>query len=479
MTDKQFDVVALNALLEHSQFYLTLDKIDVPPDRIRERGNLKIDKMKLSLSSPVGQILPIIVTRGENSRYTLIDGERRFLAAQALGWNAIRVIDKSDASEDEIRILEILANEERENFLWTEQIRARAELHERMCRLYGASTKSQRIKDGWTIAHTAKMLDVNKSTVHRDLELAKVIDRRPELADSPSKKAVLMRVRREIDFAVREAIAKLSNAQEASRAYTLHIGDAVDTLRTFADNSIDCVVTDPPFGLDIGNMPTWSTSWSPVGLVYADTEELYQLLLSALIPELYRVLKPGRHAYVFYGIHHHAFVADAFLRAGFILPCGPLFWPYTLTKCVHMDRYTLDYYVARFACKPDMYNRWQELDGFHTATIRNVPAIPGAQRRHPAEAPYQLFERFVLASSRKGEIILDPFAGSGSVGEACIRNSRVFIGIDESRDWINLTQLRLEQVERELVAFPSLEVKHVDDSDLAVDDDTIDDDEAE
>lgn len=66
--------------------------------------------------------------------------------------------------------------------------------------------------------------------------------------------------------------------------------------------------------------------------------------------------------------------------------------------------------------------------------------------KHPTQKPEYLLERIVLASTSEGEIILDPFCGSGTTGVAALRYDRKFIGIDQEETYLEISRRRLEKV---------------------------------
>ena len=64
--------------------------------------------------------------------------------------------------------------------------------------------------------------------------------------------------------------------------------------------------------------------------------------------------------------------------------------------------------------------------------------------KHPTQKPVELIERILMASSNKGDFILDPFNGSGSTGVAALRLGRKYIGIELAEEYLDLTTRRLE-----------------------------------
>ena len=67
------------------------------------------------------------------------------------------------------------------------------------------------------------------------------------------------------------------------------------------------------------------------------------------------------------------------------------------------------------------------------------------KRLHPTQKPQKLLERIIYASSNEGDLILDPFMGSGSTGEACLRANRNFIGIELDDKYFEITKNRIKE----------------------------------
>ena len=73
--------------------------------------------------------------------------------------------------------------------------------------------------------------------------------------------------------------------------------------------------------------------------------------------------------------------------------------------------------------------------------------------KHPTQKPEYLLERIVLASTEEGQIVLDPFCGSGTTGVEAVRFGRKFIGIDVSEEYLEISKKRLEKVLNEKEEF--------------------------
>lgn len=68
--------------------------------------------------------------------------------------------------------------------------------------------------------------------------------------------------------------------------------------------------------------------------------------------------------------------------------------------------------------------------------------------KHPAQKPVSLIERCLIASSKKGDLILDPFIGSGTTAVACLRQGRSCVGIEMDPKWIEVAASRIETEKR-------------------------------
>ena len=87
--------------------------------------------------------------------------------------------------------------------------------------------------------------------------------------------------------------------------------------------------------------------------------------------------------------------------------------------------------------------------------MRNVWEIsaPTAEEKkfgkHPTQKPVELLTRVLLASTREGDLVLDPFCGSSTTGVAAIVLNRQYVGIDLESEYLHLSRKRLEQAIKE------------------------------
>lgn len=95
------------------------------------------------------------------------------------------------------------------------------------------------------------------------------------------------------------------------------------------------------------------------------------------------------------------------------------------------------------------YKQMRDLNaGKQMKTVWRIPAPNGKEKefgKHPTQKPVALLERIILASTREGDLIFDPFAGSSTTGVAAIQTYRKFVGTELESEFINLSIARLKR----------------------------------
>ena len=75
--------------------------------------------------------------------------------------------------------------------------------------------------------------------------------------------------------------------------------------------------------------------------------------------------------------------------------------------------------------------------------IGTPPKSEKTHGKHPTQKPVELLERIIIASTNPGDLILDPFMGSGTTGVAALKHGRRFVGIDKESQFVELAEKRL------------------------------------
>jgi site-specific DNA-methyltransferase (adenine-specific) len=69
--------------------------------------------------------------------------------------------------------------------------------------------------------------------------------------------------------------------------------------------------------------------------------------------------------------------------------------------------------------------------------------------KHPTQKPLEILDKIILASTKENDLILDPFCGSCTTGISAVRLNRRYIGIDNEKEYIELSKRRYKEIEEE------------------------------
>ena len=84
--------------------------------------------------------------------------------------------------------------------------------------------------------------------------------------------------------------------------------------------------------------------------------------------------------------------------------------------------------------------------GKQMRSVWHIPLTPPSEKKsgkHPTQKPIELLKRIIISSSKKGDLVLDPFNGSGTTGVVANILGRKYIGVDMEKDYLDLTIKRL------------------------------------
>ena len=227
--------------------------------------------------------------------------------------------------------------------------------------------------------------------------------------------------------------------------------DCMDALKKLPDGSVDLLVTDPPYRL-IGGGCTPKNARHPVGGIFSRDRQTARngtlfahnhIAFEAWLPEVYRTLKEGTHAYVMCNPRNLKALWLAAEKAGFIYQ-NLLVWKKNnvLPSQFYMYSYELILLLRKGRAVPIRHPE--------SRNCVDVPNIPGGRKRHPTEKPVELLRILIENSSDPGDTVLDPFMGSGSTGAACLQLGREFIGMELDDSYFETATKRLEVESNEL-----------------------------
>lgn len=247
--------------------------------------------------------------------------------------------------------------------------------------------------------------------------------------------------------------------------FTILHGDCMERLKEIEDNSIDAIFADPPYFLSNGGISVQSGKqvcvdkgdWDKGGT----PEHIYNFNRKWL--ELCRPKLKDNGTIWISGTYHNIFVVQRCLQECGYKILNIITWqktdPPPNLSCRYFNFSTELIIWARKSPKiPHKFNYdvMKELNGGKQMTdVWRIPSVGKWEKtcgKHPTQKPLRLLYRIILASTNKGDTILDPFAGSCTTGIAANLLERNFIGIDQEKQFIELGQRRRQEIEDKKIA---------------------------
>jgi len=209
-------------------------------------------------------------------------------------------------------------------------------------------------------------------------------------------------------------------------------GDSLTVLREMASESVDAIVTDPPYGIDYHTKGTGAS-------IKNDKSPFIWFLYDA-----FRVLKSGSSGQgtivCFTRWDVQQVFIDAMKLAGFQVK-SEVIWDkvmHGMGDCKAQFAPTHENII--FAVKGKF-----SFPGHRPNDLVRVSKLPSSQMIHPTEKPVGLLADLITAVTKPGDLILDPFAGSGSTLVAAKKTGRRFIGIELDDEYYGKAQRRIEE----------------------------------
>lgn len=230
--------------------------------------------------------------------------------------------------------------------------------------------------------------------------------------------------------------------------FRLFTGDAIELMRSLPDASIDMIDTDTAYESLEKHRAVGTTT--RLKKSDASSNEWFELFRNARFPEFfaeaYRVLKKGTHLYFFCDRETSDVAVPIAREAGFTF-WNDLVWVKTKGNA-SADTLTEDSLRIGMGYH---YRRSKELVLFfekgkrklNDLGIADVLPFPPVRNGYPTEKPVDLHKVLIGQSTKEGEIVLDPFMGSGSAGSAAVRLKRSFIGGDIKPSAVELARQRV------------------------------------
>ena len=243
-------------------------------------------------------------------------------------------------------------------------------------------------------------------------------------------------------------------------------GDSIESMRSLPDNSIDVIFADPPYNLQLKNDLSRPDSSKVNGVTegwdrFKSFEE-YDKFTKDWISEAQRILKPEGTIWVI-GSYHNIFrVGNAMQNLGFWILNDIIWHKSNPMPNFKGTRFTNAHETIIWASKNHNskynfnYHAMKSLnEGIQMRSDWYIPICSGGERIkdsngnkiHSTQKPEALLYRVLLSSSKKDDIILDPFFGTGTTGAVAKKLGRNFIGLEREDIYINAAKKRIKKTD--------------------------------
>lgn len=263
-----------------------------------------------------------------------------------------------------------------------------------------------------------------------------------------------------------------------TKGVVLYKDDCVKVMQELPTDSIDCIFADPPYNLSNGGVTCQNGRMTSVDKANWDKSPgLSENVNFALtwIKECKRVLKPGGSLWVS-GTHHNIFIVGYTMQIlglhilNEVVQVKKNAPPSLACKCFTHKHESVIWSVKEGAKHVFNYKDMKDGDfsydefknpGKQMTDIWFINTTPQSEKKfglHPTQKPLKLLERIILSTSKPGDVILDPFCGSGTTGVVARMHDRNFIGIDTDEadlalnksegEYLDLTIRRIEALNK-------------------------------
>ncbi len=409
----------------------------------------KIEELANSIETLGLLHAPVVQSDG----VTLVAGERRTRAVKHLAslgkpirYNGhpvklgqIPIIHMDDLSIRAYKEAELEENTKRVDLSWQEQAYAINELHE----MYESQAEEK--GETQTKLNTAKAIhaegkNVPFSRTYRevkdDLLVATYMDDE-EVAAAPTRREALKLVKKKLEQAHREALAREFDIDSLRTPHKALHGDLFEILPTLPLHEYDCIIADPPYGIDAETFKNQSARKH----TYVDSVEQSNEIISCIAREGMRITKFKAHAYIFCDILRFGQVKKIFETYGWYVWKTPLIWAKgsnigVAPRPEHGPRRT--YEAILYAIKNDrvvqgMYP--DVLEDRHDKTIQ-----------YGAHKPAELYSNLIQRTCLSGDKIIDPCCGTGPIFVAAEEHRVVATGIEIGQEAFGFCVARIKDM---------------------------------
>lgn len=237
--------------------------------------------------------------------------------------------------------------------------------------------------------------------------------------------------------------------------------NCIDAMRSIPPNKIDLIITDPPFAIDFkATRQNYNRTASRVMQGYNEIKQkdYYDFSLQ-WISGAFRILKKSGSMYVFSGWNNLKDILNALDSAGFTT-VNHIIWKYQF-GVVTSRKYVTSHYHCIYVCKDEKkrkfypfvrFKKTDRTDDGHSLHYKDKEDVWEIKREYwtgdkktPTKLPAEIIKKILQYSSRKGDVVFDPFLGSGQVAVVSKMLNRRYLGFEIVPEYYGFAKDRLEK----------------------------------
>jgi site-specific DNA-methyltransferase (adenine-specific) len=220
----------------------------------------------------------------------------------------------------------------------------------------------------------------------------------------------------------------------------LYKNDTIEVMKTLPDNSVDIIITDPPYGV-IGTSDGYNQEWDTF-----ESESHFWEFTTEWLNQCYRIMKDGAPMYIFFAQKRMFDLKNVLDKCNFTFK-RMLIWHHPNlarpTRNMYIWTYDPIFYVIK-GKKPNYFDasftQKENVDVFRYAKPQNWRN--GKKRLHPCEKPLELIKILITNSSQMGDMVVDPFGGSGTTAIASEELGRRWITMELDEEYCETIKTR-------------------------------------
>ena len=222
----------------------------------------------------------------------------------------------------------------------------------------------------------------------------------------------------------------------------LNNGDSIEFMKELDNNSIDAIITDPPYNISRdNNFKTMGRN----GIDFGEWDKNFNLTNWIKIAQ--SLLKKGGNIVIFNSWKNMSYIVEELEKNNFEVK-DLIRWKKTNAMPRNRDRrFITDYEVAVWAVKKGgkwTFNRLSDTYEIPEIVGGITPKSEKINGGHPTQKPIYVMKWLIERLTNENDIVLDPFMGSGTTGVACKELNRKFIGSELDKNYFNMAQQKID-----------------------------------